>query len=181
MEPLIIEYQEHSPAINETAYVAANAVIIGNVEIGAGSSVWFNCVLRGDVNFIRVGDYTNIQDGTVVHVGSATESNPKGNPTVIGNHVTIGHMALIHACTICDRALIGMKACVMDGAVVEEGAIVGAGSVVPAGKVIPRNQLWIGAPARFVRELGDNDVERLKWMNDVYVGLTPEYKKIDNA
>ena len=155
MAATILPYNGIWPTIHETAFIAENAVIIGDVEIGAGSSVWYGCVLRGDVNVIRVGENSNIQDGTVVHVSSTTQG------TYIGDNITIGHMALLHACTLEDGCFIGMKACVMDDAKVESGAMIGAGAMVTPRKQVPNGQLWVGSPARFARKLSDSEQQML--------------------
>ena len=126
MSAQILPFEDHQPAIDSSVFLAPGASIIGNVEIGADSSIWYGCVLRGDVNEIRIGSGTNIQDGTVIHVAT------HGQGSYIGNNVSIGHQALIHACTIEDGAFIGMNATVMDGALVEEGAMVAAGAMVLA-------------------------------------------------
>jgi carbonic anhydrase/acetyltransferase-like protein (isoleucine patch superfamily) len=135
------------PKIADTAWIAPTAAVIGDVEIGEESGVWFHCVLRGDTNYIRVGARTNIQDGTIVHVNT-------GNfPCVIGNDVTIGHAAIVHACTLKDRAFVAMGATVLDGAVIETGGVLAAGSVLPPGKAIGPNELWMGSPAKLRRVL----------------------------
>ena len=155
MAATILPYNGIWPRIHETAFIAENAVVIGDVEIGAGSSVWYGCVLRGDVNVIRVGENSNIQDGTVVHVSSTTQG------TYIGDNITIGHMALLHACTLEDGCFIGMKACVMDDARVESGAMIGAGAIVTPRKQVPQGQLWLGSPARFSRMLTETEQQML--------------------
>ena len=159
------------PIVDETAFVAETAVLIGDVVIGPGASVWFHCVLRGDTNFIRVGARTNVQDGTIVHVNA-------GNfPTIIGDDVTIGHAAVIHACTLHNRAFVGMGATVLDGAIIEEGGVLGANGLLTPGKKIGRNELWTGAPAKLARVLTDE--ERSKFdMNAIhYAELAQEYLK----
>jgi carbonic anhydrase/acetyltransferase-like protein (isoleucine patch superfamily) len=140
-----------TPRIDANAYVAPATTLIGDIEIGPQSTVWPAAVLRADSGSIRVGARANIQDGTVVHV------NYKGRGVEIGDDVTIGHMALIHACTLEAGCFIGMKACVMDDAVVEAGAMLAAGSLLTKGKRIPAGQLWSGTPAKFVRELTDEE------------------------
>lgn len=165
-------YKNIHPKISETVFVAENAVIIGDVEIGEESSVWYNCVLRGDVNDIKIGARTNIQDGMVIHVSSTTQG------TYIGNDVTVGHMALIHACTIGDRAFIGMKACIMDDAVVEEEAMVAAGALVTSGKRVPKHQLWAGSPAKYMRDLTAEEIKFLKFSSDRYVRLSRTYLNV---
>lgn len=158
------------PKIADDAFIAPNAVIIGDVEIGSKSNVWFNCVIRGDVNIIRIGERTNIQDGTVIHVTRKT------GPTKIGSGVTIGHMALLHACTLEDGSFIGMQSTVMDGAVVESGAMVAAGAIVTPNKRIPKGQIWAGNPAKYLRDLKPQEAEFIKISEDNYVRLAGEYK-----
>ena len=162
-------YKNLLTKIHPSVFVAENAVIIGDVEIGEESSVWYNCVLRGDVNDIKIGARTNIQDGTVIHVSSTTQG------TYIGNDVTVGHMALLHACTIGDRAFIGMKACVMDDAVIEDEAMVAAGALVTPGKRVPKHQLWGGSPARFMRDLTEEEICFLQFSADRYVKVSRSY------
>jgi len=175
----ILSYQSHLPRIAADVFIADTARVIGDVEIGAGSGVWFGAVIRGDVNFIRIGARTNIQDGTVIHVGSEAAlpngRQKQGHPTMIGNGVTVGHQALIHACTIGDDCLIGMKSCIMDGAVVEQGSIVAAGALVTPGKHIPSGQLWAGAPARYVRDMMPQELEDIKWSAAHYEQLMRRY------
>lgn len=169
MSGIILPYQGVLPRIAVRAFVAPTAVVVGDVEIGGDSGIWFGCVLRGDVNAIRVGERTNIQDGTIVHVSS------RGNPTYIGSDVTIGHGAIIHACMLEDGCFIGMGATVMDGAVVASGAMVAAGALVPPGKVITPGQLWAGAPAKPVRELTESDRATMDYVGPSYVELARRY------
>lgn len=166
---IIKPYKKIFPQIAASVFVAENAVIIGDVVIGEESSVWYNCVLRGDVNDIKIGARTNIQDGTVIHVSSTTQGS------YIGDDVTIGHMALIHACTIGDRAFIGMKACVMDDAVIEDEAMVAAGALVTPGKRVPKHQLWGGSPARYMRDLTPEEIEFLRFSAERYVRVSRSY------
>ncbi|NQV19957.1 MAG: gamma carbonic anhydrase family protein [Rhodospirillales bacterium] len=144
---LVLPFEDKVPRLADGIFIAAGAEVIGDVEIGPGSSVWYNCVLRGDVNVIRVGSGSNIQDGTVIHVSRRTHG------TFIGNDVTIGHMALIHGCTLEDRCFVGMRATVMDGCVVEPDAMLAAGALLTPGKRVPTGQLWAGSPAVFKREI----------------------------
>ena len=167
---MIRDFKGKNPVIDETAFIAENAFIIGDVTIGRDAGIWFGCILRGDVNDIKIGERTNIQDGTVIHVSSTTQG------TYIGDDVTIGHMALIHACTIGDRAFIGMQACVMDDAKIENEAMVAAGALVTSGKIIPSRQLWAGRPAKYVRDLRDDEIEFLKFSAERYVRLSKDYK-----
>ena len=164
------------PKIANTAYVAENAVIIGDVIIGEFSSVWFSAVLRGDVNAIRIGNRTNIQDLTMIHCSSAQGGKP-GIPTIIGDDVTIGHTAILHACTIEDETLIGMGACILDGAHIEKYAIVGASGLVTMTKRVPSFELWGGQPAKKMRCLDSEIVNDIKLSATHYVGLAQEHKK----
>ncbi len=169
MSGTILVYRGITPKVGEGVFIAPTAVLIGDVEIGADTNIWFGCVLRGDVNIIRVGERTNIQDGTVVHVNRAKYG------TFIGSDVTIGHMALIHACTIEDNAFIGMQATIMDGAVVERGAMVAAGALITPGKRVGAGQLWAGSPAKYLRDIPAQEVEDLASTAPHYVRLAREY------
>lgn len=166
---LILPYKGRLPTIHDSAFIAPNAVIIGDVEIGANTGIWFNCVVRGDMNEIRIGANTNIQDGTIIHVDSRTY------PTRIGDSITVGHMCLLHACTLEDGCMVGMQATVMDGAVVEHGALVAAGSLVPPGKKVSAGEVWAGSPARRLRQVGDRDKDMLEYIWSGYVDLAQEY------
>jgi carbonic anhydrase/acetyltransferase-like protein (isoleucine patch superfamily) len=166
---MIKKFKDTSPKIHDTTFVAENAVIIGDVEIGKESSIWYSCVLRGDVNNIKIGERTNIQDGTIIHVSSTTQG------TYIGDDVTVGHAALLHACTIGNRAFIGMQACVMDDSIVEDEAMVAAGALVTPGKRIPSHQLWGGRPAKYMRDLTQDEIEFLKFSAERYVTLSRVY------
>lgn len=159
-----------APRIHPSAWVAPNAILIGDVQVGPGASIWFNCLLRGDGNPIIVGARSNIQDGTIVHISHRVQG------TEIGEDVTIGHAAIIHACTLQDRAFIGMGATVLDGAVVEEGGMLGANGLLAPGKRIGRNALWIGAPAKFSRVMTAE--ERAGWDQTAphYVELANRYR-----
>ena len=152
--PPLYAFEGKVPVVDATAWIAPTAAVIGDVTIGAGSNVWYHCVLRGDTNFIRIGAGTNIQDGTIIHVNRAAEA------TIIGDHVTVGHAAIIHACTLEDHAVVGMGATVLDGAVLEEGALLAAGSVLPPRKRMGRFEFWVGNPAKFVRILGEEERAR---------------------
>jgi gamma-carbonic anhydrase len=156
--PLLKSYNGRWPQVDPSAFLAETAVLIGNVRVGAKASIWYGCVLRGDVAPIVIGEGSNIQDGTVIHTGSPELSpTQQESPTVVGRHVTVGHMALLHACTIEDHCLIGMKACVMDGAIVEQGALVAAGAVVSPKKRVSSKTLWAGLPAKYLRDLTPDD------------------------
>ena len=158
-----------SPQIHPSVFVAPSADIIGDVRVGEASSIWYNCVCRGDINYIEIGQRTNIQDGTVIHLENDL-------PTLIGNDVTVGHKAMIHACTIEDGALIGMGAIVLNGAIVKKGAIVGAGAVVKENTVIPEGSLWAGVPAKQVKVYDTSPYEKnVEWAAK-YVQLSQLHK-----
>ncbi len=167
----LLPYRERRPRVAADAFVAAGAILIGDVEIGRGSSVWFNCVLRGDVNRIRIGRGTSIQDMTMIHCSGLGASWP----TLVGDEVTVGHMATIHGCVIEDRCLIGMRAIVMDGAVVERGAIVAAGALVPPGGRVPAGEVWAGMPARKLRDVAEADEVGIETLARSYAALSREY------
>lgn len=175
MTPIILPYKGEyapsgvSPKIHPKAFIAPGAAIIGDVEIGEDSALWFGCVARGDVNIIRIGARTNVQDGTVIHVTRKT------GPTHIGNNVTIGHSVLLHACTIEDSSFIGMRATLMDGVVVESGGWVAAGALVTPGKRIPKGQIWAGNPARYFRDLTPEEVAFIPVSAENYVKHAREY------
>lgn len=164
-------FEQIDPFIDDTAHVDPAATVIGDVAVGAKSSVWPGCVLRGDVHSIRIGERTNIQDGTIVHVTHDGEFSPGGIATVIGDDVTVGHRAIIHACTIEDRVLVGMGAIVMDGAVVRSDVIIGAGSLVPSGAELESGRLYLGSPAKEKRELTDEELRFLRYSAEHYAGL----------
>ncbi len=162
-------YEGIMPRLGQRVFIAPGAQIIGDVQIGDDSSVWYNCVVRGDVNNVIIGKRTNIQDGTVIHVSSVSQG------TYIGDDVTVGHMALLHACTVESGAFIGMKACVMDDAFVESGAMVAAGAVVTPGKRVKSGEVWAGVPARPIRGLSEQEKKYLLHSPRHYVGLAAKY------
>jgi carbonic anhydrase/acetyltransferase-like protein (isoleucine patch superfamily) len=151
------------PTVHASAYVDTSAQVIGDVHIGAESSVWMNVVIRGDVHYIRIGARTNVQDGTIVHVMRDT------HPTVIGDDVTIGHGAIVHGCTIEDRCLIGMGAILLNGCRVGTGSIVAAGSLLPEGMIVPPGSMVMGSPAKTRRALTPEEDASIKWYADNYV------------
>ncbi|MDR0780026.1 MAG: gamma carbonic anhydrase family protein [Pseudomonadales bacterium] len=163
------------PVLGQRVYVDPAACVIGDVELADEVSIWPGAVLRGDVNFIRVGARTNIQDGSIVHVSHHSPYNEAGYPALIGADVTIGHGAIIHACTIGDGCLIGMGATVLDGAAVGKHALVGAGAVVSPGKQVGEGELWVGNPARFKRVLSEREIESLLYSAQHYVRLKDQY------
>ncbi|RPE79922.1 gamma carbonic anhydrase family protein [Vulcaniibacterium tengchongense] len=169
-------YLDAFPTCGERVYVDPAATVIGAVELGDDVSVWPGCVIRGDVNFIRIGARSNVQDGAVVHVThEGPFTRPGGLPTLIGSDVTVGHGAIVHACTIEDLCLIGMGAKVLDGARVRRYGFVGAGAVVAPGKTVGEAELWLGNPARCVRRLSEREIEQLHYSARHYVRLKDRY------
>ncbi len=167
---MIKDFQNTRPKIHETAFVAENAVIIGDVEIGEQSSVWYGSILRGDVNYIRIGKRTNIQDASVVHVSSKT------HPTVLEDEITLGHRVTLHGCYIETGCLIGIGAIILDGVRVGENSLVAAGSLLTPDTIIPPRSLVMGMPAKVKRELDDEEIKNLErfWRN--YVLLSRIYQ-----
>ncbi len=164
-------FDGHIPVLGEGVYVDEQALVAGRVEIGADSSVWPMSVVRGDINSIRIGARTNIQDGSVLHVTHDSEYAPGGQALSIGDEVTVGHKVVLHACTVGDRCLIGMGSVVLDGAVIQSGAMVGAGSLVTPGKELEGGYLYVGSPARRLRELSDREKDFLGYSAAHYVEL----------
>lgn len=149
----IVPMHGKTPKIHETAFIAPGCVLIGDIEIGAESSVWYNCVLRADVFTIRIGERTNIQDGTIVHCDPPRPGDAEGSPAVIGDDVLIGHMAMIHGCKIDDRGFVGLGAIAMNKSRIGSDAMLAAGAMLTEGKVMEPRQLWAGRPAKFLRDL----------------------------
>ena len=172
----IRSFQGVSPVLGEGTYVDEAASVIGDVVLGHDVSIWPGTVVRGDVNYIRIGARTNVQDGSIIHV---THDGPYGKPggfaTVIGEDVTIGHAAIIHACVIEDACLIGMGSTILDGAVIRKNGFVGAGAVIPPGKVVESGELWLGNPAKCVRKLSEKEIEQLYYSAQHYVRLKDKY------
>jgi carbonic anhydrase/acetyltransferase-like protein (isoleucine patch superfamily) len=168
MDPLILPLGGKSPKIHSSAFIAPGCRIIGDVEIGADASIWYNCVIRADVNFIRIGARTNVQDGTVIHCDSDKDGSG-GLPTIIGNDVLVGHMAMLHGCTVHDRGFVGLGAIVMDGCVIEGDAMLAAGAMLTPGKTIVHRQLWAGRPAKYMRDLTDDAVTGMREGVEHYV------------
>jgi len=167
-------FQGVTPRIGNNAYIDPHALVIGDVKLGDNTSVWPMTVIRGDVNKVRIGNRTNIQDGCVLHVTHAGDSNP-GHILSIGNDVTVGHKVILHGCTIQDRVLIGMNATVMDGAVIESDVVVGAGSLVSPGKVLESGYLYLGSPAKRVRPLTDFERAFFSYSAQHYATLKDQY------
>ena len=172
---MIRPFQGIHPTIDPSVFIAETAVIIGDVQIGADSSVWYNCVVRGDVNHIRIGARSNVQDLSMLHVTHKKHADDPGAPLIIGDDVTIGHSVTLHGCTLSNGCFIGMQAMVMDHAVVGEGALVGARALVTEGTVIPPHTLWVGAPAKYKRDLTENEIAWLKKSPGNYVKYSAQY------
>ena len=170
MAGIILPYRDILPKIAPTAFIAPTATVIGDVEIGEDAGIWFGCIIRGDVNIIRIGARTNIQDGTIIHVSK------DGQGTFIGDDVTIGHMVLLHACTLQSGCFIGMHATIMDDCVVETGGMLAAGALLTPGKRIAAGQLWAGSPARPLRDVGEAERAVIARTIPRYVGLAREYR-----
>ena len=166
----VYQLGEHTPRIHETAWVAESAQVIGRVELAEGASIWFGAVVRGDVEDIRIGRNSNIQDNSVLHADS-------GIPLTIGENVTVGHQVMLHGCTVGDGALIGIRAVVLNGATIGRNCIVGAGSVVTEGKSFPDGTLIIGAPARVVRELDPEQITMMQHGAPHYVNNAQRFRK----
>jgi gamma-carbonic anhydrase len=159
-----------TPTVAPDAFIAPTAAVIGDVEIGSETGVWFHCLVRGDLCHVRIGARTNIQDGAIIHVDSG------GLAAIIGDDVTVGHNAVIHACTLKNRAFVGISATVLDGAVIEEGGMLGAGGLLTPGKVIGRNELWIGAPAKLLRVMSDEERRKFDRNAVVYRELAARFR-----
>ena len=170
---MVYQFLNKLPKFDETVFVAPSADIIGDVELGSDSSVWFNVTIRGDVNWIHIGERTNIQDNTSIHVMNQT------GPTWIGNNVTIGHSAMIHGCQIKDNVLVGIHTTVLDKAVIESDVIVAANSLVPPGKRLESGYLYMGSPVKAVRKLTDEEITGIRTYADNYVRYKRTYQQVD--
>ena len=173
----LIPFGGKTPAIADSAFVAPGARLIGDVEIGAEASIWYSCVLRGDVNRIRVGARTNIQDGSVIHVDSPKAGDEAGHATIIGEDVLIGHLAMVHGCVLHDRAFVGLGSIVMDGCEIESDAMLAAGAMLTPGKRIPSGQLWAGRPAKYVRDLSAEELAGQRSGVAHYVALAKAHRE----
>lgn len=167
----IRNYLDFSPELGENVYIDSSAVVIGQVRIGKNSSVWPLTVIRGDVHAINIGERTNVQDGSVLHVTSPESYGPNGFALKVGNDVTIGHKAILHGCTIHDRVLVGMGAIIMDGAVVESDVVIGGGTIVTPGKILTSRGLYLGSPAKRIRDLRQEELDFLTYSAQHYVKL----------
>ncbi|MCO6511234.1 MAG: gamma carbonic anhydrase family protein [Aridibacter famidurans] len=168
---MIRDFQNTSPSIADTAFIAENAIIIGDVEIGEQAGIWYNCVLRGDVNYIRIGDRTNIQDATVIHVSS------RDHPTIVEPDVVVGHTVTLHGCYVESGSLIGIGSVVLDGAHIGRDSLIAAGSLVTPGTEIPPGSFALGRPARVIREVTNEEIETQRRICEGYVELGSIYAK----
>jgi len=168
---LYIPYEGILPKVHEKAWIAETAVLIGDVEVGEDSSVWYGCVLRGDKMEIRVGKRTNIQDGSILHIEGGLYA------CILGDDITVGHGAIVHGCEVSNGALIAMGAIVLNNVKVGEGAVIGAGALVPEGKVIPPGTLWMGSPAKYVRDLREDERGRFQKAAVSYSELKEKYRR----
>jgi carbonic anhydrase/acetyltransferase-like protein (isoleucine patch superfamily) len=175
----IRKFQTHIPNIHKTAFVDPTALVIGQVSIGAHSSIWPMTVVRGDINTITIGERTNIQDGSILHVSHDGEFSPGGASMTIGNDVTVGHSVVLHACTLMDCCLIGIGSVILDNALVHKHAMVGAGSLVTNGKELEGGYLWMGRPAKKIRELSEREIEYLSYSADHYVKVKQMHENSD--
>ncbi|HSN70876.1 MAG TPA: gamma carbonic anhydrase family protein [Steroidobacteraceae bacterium] len=173
--PAIRPYLDHVPRLGARVYVDPSAVVIGDVELGDDVSVWPTAVVRGDVHSIRIGARTSVQDGSVLHVTHDGPYTPGGRALLIGADVTIGHKAILHACTVEDTSLIGMGSIVLDGSVIERHVMLGAGALVPPGKRLVRGGLYVGAPARRVRDLTPQEIASLTYSAEHYARIKDRY------
>lgn len=168
-------YQGNYPKYPSSVYIDGSSVLVGDIHIGADSSIWPLVAARGDVNMIRIGSRTNVQDGSVLHVTRTSPDDPEGYPLLIGDDVTVGHKVMLHGCELKNRILVGMGAIVMDGAVVEDDVIIGAGSLVPPGKTLASGYLYVGSPVKQARELNSAERAFLSKSADNYVYLKNQY------
>ena len=171
----IRSYKGITPTYDNSVYIDESSVLVGDITLGKDSSVWPLVAARGDVNYIRIGERTNIQDGSVLHLTRASKSNPDGYPLIIGNDVTVGHKVMLHGCQLGNRILVGMGAIVMDNAVVEDDVIIGGGSLVPPNKRLESGYLYVGSPVKQARPLTEQERAFLKISADNYVQLKDEY------
>ncbi len=170
---MILSYKEHHPKIDGSVYIAHSADIIGDVTIGRDASIWFHVVVRGDVNYIRIGERTNVQDGSLLHVTRKTR------PLILEDGVTVGHGVILHGCTIRSNTLIGIGSVILDGAEVQEHAFIGAGSLVTEDTVIPSGVLALGRPAKPYRDLTEAEIERIHQSAANYVAYTENYRSVN--
>ena len=167
---MIYDFEKHTPKIHPESWVASNAIIIGRVELKKKSNIWFNTVLRGDIEEITIGENSNVQDGSVIH------TDP-GCPTIVGNGVTIGHMVMLHGCEIADDCLIGIGSTILNKTKIGKNCIIGANALVTENKVIPERSLVLGSPGKIIRQVTDEEIEHIKENAKDYVENFKKYKK----
>lgn len=170
-------FEDYHPEIHDTAWIDPSAVVIGNTHIGAGSSIWPNVTIRGDIDKIRIGENTNIQDNSLLHISHDSEYLPGGAPVIVGNNVTVGHMVTLHGCQVGDYCLIGMGSILLDNAQLESRVMVGAGSLVPPGKKLESGYLYLGNPAKKVRELRQTELDFFEYSAQHYRQLADRHRK----
>jgi carbonic anhydrase/acetyltransferase-like protein (isoleucine patch superfamily) len=171
MKSVLLPYGGVWPKIDESVFLAPGSVVVGDVEIGSDSGVWYNVTIRGDVHVVRIGSQTNIQEGVVIH------ETHGGQGTHIGDRITVGHKALLHDCTLEDDSFVGMGAIVLDGAKVESHGMLAAGAMLTYGKVVPSGELWAGSPAKFMRRVKDEELSHFEWSYRHYSRLAKEHKE----
>ncbi|MDR9827091.1 gamma carbonic anhydrase family protein [Vibrio sp. FNV 38] len=170
-------YKGISPTLGQRVYIDESSILVGDITLGDDSSIWPLVAARGDVNHILIGQRTNIQDGSVLHVTHKNKDNPNGFPLLIGNDVTIGHKVMLHGCQIHDRVLVGMGTIVLDGAVIQSDIMIGAGSLVPPGKTLESGYLYVGSPVKQARQLTEKEAAFLQRSADNYVQNKDDYLK----
>ncbi|MBA2652834.1 MAG: gamma carbonic anhydrase family protein [Tatlockia sp.] len=175
MRKSLRSFENKYPVLGERVYIDPAAVLIGDIELGHDVSVWPMAVVRGDVNYIRIGDLSNVQDGAILHVSHDGPFSPGGQPLIIAKGVTIAHQAVLHGCRVDDYCLIGMNALILDGVRIEHHVMVAAGSLVPPGKVLESGYLYLGNPAQKIRALTDKELERLEYSAAHYCRLKNNY------
>lgn len=173
-------YRDITPQIGTDVYIHASASVIGDVVLGDHASVWPGAVIRGDVNHIRIGTGSNVQDLSVLHVSHKSTWDPDGSPLIIGDNVTIGHKVILHGCTIEDECLIGMGSIIMDKVVVQKNVLLGAGSLVPEGKILESGFLYLGSPAKKVRALSESEIAHFMYSANHYIKLKYSYLNSQN-
>jgi len=179
MSDAVRSYLHYSPQLGQRVMIAPSSVVIGNVELADDVSIWPLVAIRGDVNAVKIGARSNIQDGSVLHVTHKSDHNPEGYPLLIGEDVTVGHKAMLHGCTIGNRVLVGMGSILLDGAVIEDDVMIGAGSLVAPGKRLASGYLYMGSPARQIRPLNTAELEGLLYSSNNYVRWKDEYLSED--
>ncbi len=175
MSEVLRSYKNLSPCIGKNVLIDPSSVVIGDVRVGDDVSIWPLVVIRGDVNYVSIGNRTNIQDGSVLHVTHKSSYNPEGNPLLIGDEVTVGHKVMLHGCIIGNRVLVGMGSILLDGAVIEDDVMIGAGSLVPQNKRLESGYLYLGSPVKQIRPLKEAELEGLKYSANNYVKWKDDY------